>query len=50
MKDNEVSEKALSDRYWHAFETSARDALEKMPPEKRKEAEQLVRDDLKKIV
>ena len=50
VEGNEVSEKALTDRYWSAFEVSAKETLDKMPSEKRKEAEKLVRDDLKIIV
>jgi hypothetical protein len=47
---NEVADTHLSDRFFETFTTSAKEALEKMSPENREKAEQLVKDDIKKIV
>ena len=47
---NEVSNTDLTDRFYGAFTRSAKAALDKMPPENRKQAEKLVKDDIKKMV
>ncbi|NOZ22523.1 MAG: hypothetical protein GXP25_15685 [Planctomycetes bacterium] len=50
VKGNEVSNENLGDRYWDKFRESAADALAKMSPKQREEAEDLVKEDIKKIV
>lgn len=50
VKDNEVSADDLSSRFYETFVTSAKEALDKMSPDDRKKAEQLVKDDIKTIV
>ena len=47
---NEVTEDALAGRYWDAFEASAGPKLASMAPDKRAQAEALVKDDIKDIV
>ena len=50
VKDNEVSGKDLSDKFYGAFATSAKKAFDKMTPDSRKQAETLVMNDIIKIV
>ncbi len=49
-KGNEVSAKDLSEKFFGSFAESAKDKLEAMTPEKREQVEELVKDDIKKIV
>jgi hypothetical protein len=50
VKDNEVSDKDLSDRFYGTFAASAKISLDKMAPDARKRAETIVRSDIIKIV
>jgi hypothetical protein len=49
-KDNEVTDEDLAGKFYDTFATAAKGSLEKMSPENRKQAEKLVRDDIRKIV
>lgn len=48
--DNEFTSEKLKARFFEAFSTSAKAALDKMPPKKREQAETVVKDDIKKLV
>jgi len=50
VEGNEVTAEQLAGRYWEAFETSAGAALEAMPSDQRQETEELVRDEIRRIV
>jgi len=49
-KGNEVSAEDLASRFFSSFAGSAKESLDEMSPENRKEAEKLVKDDIRKIV
>jgi len=49
-KGNEVSKEDLSDRFYSTFAISAKASLDKMSAKDRKQAEKLVKDDIKEIV
>ncbi|MDP6044231.1 MAG: hypothetical protein QGG25_01380, partial [Phycisphaerae bacterium] len=48
--DNEFTSEKLKKQFFTAFTTSAKAALDKMPPEKREKVESVVKDDIKKLV
>lgn len=49
-KGNEVAGEDLSDKFYETFASAAKGSLDRMSPDNRKQAEKLVKDDIKKIV
>ncbi len=49
-EDNELTSEELSSKFYGTFAASAKESLDKMSSEDRKKAEDLVKDDIKKIV